>query len=89
MLEWKPMKQFPGEYECRVGILEFSVSNEGHWDVSACFHGSPKRSVTICSGQCATLKQAQNKCNQVFSRQFKAMQKLPLFSTTAARLDGR
>ncbi len=83
MLAWKPMKRFPGEYECKVGLLEFSVSDEGHWDVSATLSCTPYRSVTIANGQCSTLDQAKRKCERVFDKQLKAMQKLPLFSSIA------
>ena len=83
MLVWTELKRFPGEYECRVGYLEFSVSDRGHWDISAVLQCSPRRVVTIQNGQCVTLSQAKRCCQKWFDKQLRAMQKLPLFSSMA------
>lgn len=74
-LPWRPTKGFPGDFEVRLGFLEFSVSEDGHWDFSA-VNGNPWQSVTMQSGTCTTIAQAKQKCQRIFQRQWNAMRKL-------------
>ena len=77
-LKWEPMKEFLGEYECIVGNIEFSVSENGNWDVSVKYSKrvSSYALTTIDGGQCRTLSTAKRKCQQWLDRQWKAMCKL-------------
>lgn len=78
-LQWKPLKRFPGEYECKVGHLVFSVSCCGHWDISS--KEKQNYLVTIAEGRCDRITQAKRKCQQWLTKQWNAMMKLPFLDT--------
>lgn len=74
-LNWKLSKNFPGEYECRVGDIEFSVATEGQWDICARGAGRHKLIIIDCD-YARNITAAKRKCQQWLDRQWKAMQKL-------------
>ena len=73
-LKWEA-SDFAGEYECRVGCIEFSVATAGQWDVCSSRPGGRKLIIIDC-GDAKSLAAAKRKCQQWLDRQWKAMSKL-------------
>lgn len=79
LLKWKPMKDFPGEFYALIGQLEFSVSDEGHWDVSYIAKHAGLRCrtyITLESGKTISLKRAKMKCERFARTLHTAFKKL-------------
>ena len=74
-LRWVPSVQFPGEYEAKVGGIEFSIATAGQWDIST---GRKKghRMIIIDCGDSKNITAAKRKCQQWLDRQWRAMNKL-------------
>ena len=74
-LQWKPMVPFPGEYECNVGDIQFSVATEGQWEIATMAIGGHRLIIIDC-GDSKNLASAKRKCQQWLARQWRAMVKL-------------
>jgi len=61
------MKDFPGEFVANIGPFEFSVSDEGHWDVDFTTKstGARRKSyISLVSGKTISLKRAKMRCER-------------------------
>lgn len=77
-LKWEPSEpitRFPGEFECRVGCIHFSVATAGQWDISTVAIGGHRMIIIDC-GDSKNLASAKRKCQQWLDRQWKAMETL-------------
>lgn len=74
-LNWKPMEEYEGEYECHVGHIIFTVATGGQWDVCVRRKGGQGLIIINC-GDAKSLTAAKRKCQQWLDRQWKAMCKL-------------
>ncbi len=61
------MKGFAGEFSATIGPFEFSVSDEGHWDVDFTTNSSGARRksyISMVSGKTISLKRAKMRCER-------------------------
>lgn len=68
---------FEDEFDCRVGVLCFTATTDGLWEVDFEVRENGRiRSELIFSGRVKTLSAAKRKCQAVFDRQWRAMHRL-------------